>query len=187
MGLSVETAGNSGVYFLWLGCLLAAFDLYPNRWFWVYILFAVIVTGVILFVMLMFSNRWEDIEGNSELEEEYQEIIESIHLPCGRPQTCERCAGFYWGFATAIGLSVILSVLIGQQGPVDQFGPEIAWGSFALFILFISGHGLLNAAIKLGYVESLEYLTGGRMKLAAGFFGGLSLIMMGVGIIITYT
>lgn len=191
MEFSIDTVGKFGTYSLWFGCLLASYHLYPSYLAYLYILFAILVTVIIFGFMLMVSNYWGDVEGDSELENEFKNIINNVHIPCGSPKTCERCSGFYWGFAVSGSIiAVVLAAaafILGNTSPkITYSGKYISTVGFSGFILSISGHGLLNALIKLGYAERLDFLVADRAKLLAGFIAGLSFDLIGLGIFLYY-
>jgi len=183
MEFSLRTVALTGVYFLWFGSAVSAYRVYPSQFAYLYLTFAVIVTAIIVWFMYYTLQRSEDLKTDSEKRRKFNEIINNIHFPCGDPRKCERCSGFYWGFAIAATVAgAVLAGIIYQSDISSTLSWLLVGGGAFVFLFSVTFHGLLNALIKLGYFKQFQFLVSGRAKLAAGLFSGISLVSLGIGI-----
>lgn len=183
MESSLRTVALTAVYLTWFGSGTSAYRVYPSQLAYLYIIFAVIVTVIIVWFMYYTLQQREEIEADTEKKRRFDEITGNVHFPCGDPRNCVRCSGFYWGFAVAATVTgAVLSGVIYQSNISSTLSWLLVGIGTSLFIVSVTIHGLLNALIKLGYIEQFEFLVSGRVKLTAGLLSGISLVSLCIGI-----
>lgn len=183
MGISYRTLASAGTYWIWFGCLLAAYEVYPESPLWqFFIALAIFVTLVIVAYTYHLHRQWKAIEGDADREAAFARIQQDIHFPCGRPRKCERCAGFYWGVLTAIGLMTVVVTFVGTTDLSSLTAWVLASIGLPVLLASVTLHGLANALHKSDQIVRLETLFTDRAKLLFGFIAGASLVMLGLGV-----
>lgn len=183
----------STLYLVWVGTGFGIYISYPSTTKILFIFFSGIsFTVVAVLILVDLANLSRSAQERELNLNHLRSQTGDLHMFCTSPnEICARCTGFYWSFS----LGAIVAIIIGYAAvleliSISGFFPDIPFFSSAIiivgfftFLLSTVGHGIVNSAMKRGYIPDHTWVESNLVKVCLGVIAGTSVPVSAIGVL----